>query len=44
VIAAFLLVLAIVLIVEAFRAWGGQVMPDTDDDTPAASLEGGRAC
>jgi carbon starvation protein len=44
VIAAFLLVLAIVLIIEAFRAWGGEVMPDADDDSPAPGLEGGRAC
>jgi carbon starvation protein len=43
-IAAFLLVLAIVLIVEAFRAWGGEVMSDAEDDSTGAGLEGGRAC
>jgi carbon starvation protein len=46
VIAAFLLVLAVVLIVEAVRAWGGEVVADSDDAAGDADeslrLEGGK--
>jgi carbon starvation protein len=47
VIAAMLLVLAIILIVESVRAFSGDVVNDdvTDDETaPAAGFEGGKVC
>ena len=42
VIAGFLLVLAIILIVEAFRAWGGEVLPDVEGSDDGVDLEGSR--
>ena len=43
-IAALLLVLAVVLIVEAIRAYGGEVVPDTPAGKDTIKFEGGKAC
>jgi carbon starvation protein len=45
VIAALLFVLAIILIVESVRAFGGEIVEDSAvDDEPAAGFEGGKVC
>ena len=45
VIAALLFVLAIILIVESVRAFGGEIVEDSAvDDKPAAGFEGGKVC
>jgi carbon starvation protein len=45
VIAALLFVLAVVLIVESVRAFGGEIVPDeVADDDVAPGLEGGKVC
>jgi carbon starvation protein len=45
VIAALLFVLAVVLIVESVRAFGGDIVPDeAEDDAGGPRLEGGKVC
>jgi len=45
VIAALLFVLAVILIVESVRAFGGDIVADeAHDDEPAAGFEGGKVC
>jgi hypothetical protein len=45
VIAALLFVLAIILIVESIRAFGGAIVEDeVFEEKPAAGFEGGKVC
>jgi len=44
VISGFLLILAVILIVEAIRSYGGDIMPDRAPDEGHVKFEGGKVC